>query len=138
MRRTELYRSGFEHRIANDLAARGIAFTYETLTLDYLTRVRSGQCSKCDCRTVHQRRKYTPDFIISTPNHQIIVEAKGVLDSPTRSKMRDISAANPKADIRFLFDGKPTWARSKKMAEWADKYGFPYAFGHELPEEWLI
>lgn len=133
------YRSGFETLIGQDMESRGIQFEYESTTFDYLTTVRGGICSKCECKRVYQRRKYKPDFIVPRDGDRpdLIIEAKGVLDAPTRSKMQDIKRANPKADIRFLFYGKGTWARGKKMKEWADKNGFPCAFGHEVPEDWL-
>lgn len=132
------YRSGFEHRISIDLEARAIKFYYEERVLEYRTTVRSGICTKCGCKRVQQRRTYTPDFIVPRDGKaDLIIEAKGILDSTTRSKMRDIRRENPTADIRFLFDGKATWKRSQKMAAWAEKYGFLYHFGHEVPEDWL-
>lgn len=134
-----IYRSGFEQRIAADLEDRGIPFDFEKLQLEYRTTVRGGICTKCECRRVEQRRKYLPDFVVPRDAGRLplIIEAKGILDGPTRSKMRDIARHNPNCDIRFLFDGKATWKRGKAMAAWAEKYNFRYAFGHQVPEEWL-
>lgn len=132
------YRSGFEFRIAEDLDRRGIVYGYETYTIEYRSPVLNGICTKCECKRVQQRRKYKPDFIVPRDGQPpLILEAKGILDGPTRSKMKDIKRANPTLDIRFLFDGKPTWARGKIMVAWCIKNGFRYHFGHEVPEEWL-
>ena len=132
------YRSGFEHLVALDLEARGIQFSYEKLVLGFKSRVVNGVCSECGCGKVHQSRTYTPDFVIPREGKpDLIVEAKGILDGPTRSKMRDVLRDNPDRDIRLLFDGKPTWKRSQGMIKWCNKFHFTYAFGHVVPEEWL-
>lgn len=127
------YRSGFEHLIGADLSDRGIQFEYEAHTFKFLTRVRNGICSKCDCKTVYQRRTYTPDYKINNMH----IEAKGILDSKTRSKMRDFKKANPEVDVRFLFTGKEHYKQGRAAAAWCQKFGFRYAFGPEVPEEWL-
>lgn len=133
-----VYRSGFEMMVSNDLRARKIPFTYESHVLYFESTVRNGECAKCGHKKVVQRRQYTPDFVLykagRTPR---FIEAKGILDAPTRSKMRAVKKSNPDADIRFLFQGKKTWKRSAGIIKWCDKFGFTYAFGHEVPDTWL-
>lgn len=131
------YRSGFEHQIGADLDERGINFDYETETFVYQSTVRSGRCRECGGCKVAQVRKYTPDFIIENPSGKMYIEAKGILDSKTRSKMRDVMRSNPGIDLRFLFQGKATWMKSHAVIKWCEKYGFKYHFGHVIPEGWL-
>lgn len=139
------YRSGYEHLIAEDLNERGISFDYEKEVLKFRSRVRNGICSKCDCKAVFQRRTYTPDFVILRKHPlgidykrtKLYVEAKGILDSKTRSKMRAVLKDNPDIDLRIMFDGKAHHKRGKENAAWCEKYGFIYTFGTIVPEDWL-
>lgn len=126
------YRSGFEHLIGADLEERGVPFDYETVTLEFRSRVRSGCCELCGECKVYQKRKYTPDFVLQSG---VLVEAKGILDSKTRSKMRAVLKDNPDRDIRFLFQGKPHWKRNAEVIQWCNKFGFQYAF-ELVPEDW--
>jgi hypothetical protein len=132
-------RSGYEYQVRDNLRERGIEFGYETEVIAYKSRVRSGCCDECGKCKVSQNRKYTPDFIIpryDTSPATLYVEAKGRLPSKDRSKMRDVKKQMPELDIRFLFQ-----KRSKKemniVAVWAEKNGFPFAFGTEIPDSWL-
>ena len=68
------------------------------------------------------------------------MEAKGVLDPSTRTKMVAVKKAHPDLDIRFLFmnAGNKLSKRAKMTyGQWAVKNGFPYAEGTSIPEEWF-
>ena len=54
------------------------------------------------------------------------------------AKMRAVKAAYPDLDIRFVFmDAHQRIGKQKQTyAEWADRYGFPWA-NKEIPESWL-
>lgn len=132
-------RSGYEYQIRDNLHEQGIEFGYESEVLEYTSRVRSTCCDKCGSCQVSKKRKYTPDFIIPRYYDQcrtLYVEAKGRLSSTDRSKMRDVKRSHPLKDIRFLFQ-----KRSKKemdiVAAWCVKNDFEYAFGTEVPDDWL-
>lgn len=132
------YRSGYESQIAQDLEARDVPFTFEEDTFDYISTVRGGVCTACGCTKTGKKRKYTPDFIVPRGlcRRPLVVEAKGRFPSTDRSKMRDVRKAHPEMDIRILFQ-----KRSKKqaaiVAAWCDKNHFTYAFGTQVPQEWL-
>ena len=109
-----------------------MAFQYETLKLPYTLE-----------------KVYTPDFIIpkkgrkidlSDPTTFIVVEAKGVLDPSSRTKMRAVKRDHPELDIRMLFmDASKKLSKKAKMnyGRWADLNGFEWADGHAIPKEWF-
>lgn len=129
-----MYRSGFEGMVAEDLRNRGIPFDYETEELEYVSTVRGGCCTECGSKKVGKRRKYTPDFVLK--DGTLFVETKGRFPSTDRSKMRDVKKAHPDKDIRLLFQ-RTSKAEMAKLQVWADKFGFVCAFGASIPEEWL-
>ena len=130
-------RNGFEFAIYMDLLNRGVEFQYEKHTLPYTTRVVGGECALCGHKTVVKNRKYLPDYtIVRSDDTVLIVEAKGRFPSTDRSKMRDVKKAYPQMDIRILFQ-KSSKKRMQEYSAWADKNGFPHAFGSEVPEHWL-
>jgi hypothetical protein len=113
------YRSGFERTLAVQLKRSGVGFEYETLALPY---------------TIDH--VYNPDFILS---NGIIIEAKGLLDVPTRQKMLAVKKAHPELDIRFVFmsgQNKLNKRSRTTYLDWARKNGFPAADG-KVPDEWL-
>ena len=132
------YRSGYESQIGQDLVLRNIDFEFEKQTFDYVSGVRGGVCMECGSKKTGKNRKYTPDFIIPRdgPFKDLIVEAKGRFPSTDRSKMRDVRKANPDLDIRMLFQ-KRSKAQMLIISTWCEKFGFKYAFGSFVPEEWL-
>lgn len=116
------FRSGLERDIAGDLAARGVPFEYEKVKLEYRPQ---------------KVQKYTPDFEL--PNG-ILIEAKGYFTSADRTKHLDVKAANPDADIRFVFQRAATRlskTSSTTYGQWATKHGFKWADGGRIPESWL-
>ena len=114
------YRSKFEAGIAANLIKNKVAFSYESLELDYIL-------SCC----------YKPDFIL---NNGIIIETKGFLSKEDRRKMVAVKAANPSLDIRFCFqNAKTKLSRGKKRSlsygQWATKNGFLWC-EKSIPSDW--
>lgn len=116
------YRSGLEVKVAAQLEAKGVPFSYEGHTISYIIPA-SGH-------------KYHPDFVL--PNG-IIVETKGIFDAEDRKKHSLIREQYPDLDIRFVFSnskaklykGSPT-----SYAAWCTKNDFKYA-DKLIPIEWL-
>jgi len=144
-------RSKFEERLAASLTKRGIPYEYETLQLEYYTKVRGGVCDACgDEKQIYQRHWYTPDFILnkrevrvcntegSTDDTRLIIEAKGRFTSSDRTKMKAVKEAHPELDIRFVFMGNNKIHKNSDMRyqDWTDKHGFPSTI-KEIPDEWL-
>ena len=114
------YRSKFEAGIAATLLKKKVAFSYESLELEYTL-------SCC----------YKPDFIL---NNGVIVETKGFLSKEDRRKMVAVKAANPSLDIRFCFqNAKTKLSRGKKRSlsygQWATKNGFLWC-DKTIPSDW--
>lgn len=111
-------RSGFERTLAASLKSAKVAFEYEPVKLSYVLNYT-----------------YCPDFRLA---NGVYIEAKGVLDQATRSKMIAVKKAHPDLDIRFVFmNGKNRLSSKSKTTymQWAEKNGFPAADG-VIPEEW--
>ncbi len=116
------WRSGLEERIARELKAQKVAFSFESQIIHY-TRPEK----KC---------RYTPDFIL--PNG-IIIETKGRFVTADRQKHLLVKAQHPELDIRFVFSNsrQRISKRSKTTyAMWCEKHGFQYADKH-IPPNWL-
>lgn len=115
------FRSMFEVKVAAEMEAAGIPFSYETLKLKYTLEPKT----------------YTPDMVLE---NGIIIEAKGYFPAEDRQKMRAVKASNPDADIRFVFQkaGRTISkaATSSTYAKWAEKNGFPWSEG-SIPEQWF-
>lgn len=93
-------------------------------------------CHKTDRIPYEEKHSYIPDFQL--PNG-ILIETKGYFPDEDRVKMKAVKASHPELDIRFVFlnpKGKCTKGGKMTYADWADKYGFPWASKH-LPIEWL-
>ena len=108
--------------MASALKQAGVTFTYEEDT------IRFEQPAK--------QRRYTPDFVL--PNG-IILEVKGFLSTADRMKHKGIKEQHPELDIRFVFMNPNTRLskRSKtRYREWADKLGYPWCCGPDIPQEW--
>ena len=116
------FKSSLEQNIALGLEAQGVVVSYEERVVEYEVPAK--------------KHKYNPDFEL--PNG-ILIEAKGYLTAEDRTKMKRVKASNPKLDIRFVF-GRASNKLNKKSpttyADWADKYGFPWA-ERLVPSAWI-
>jgi hypothetical protein len=121
-RNSAIWRSGLEEKVAGELKAQGIAYSYETLTIPFVQPVKP--------------RKYTPDFIL--PNG-IIVETKGYFVSADRQKALMVQEQHPDLDIRFVFSSSKTRISKQSTttyARWAESKGFQFA-DKSVPREWV-
>lgn len=116
------WRSGLEEKIADELAAQKVAFSFESLSIEYIRPAK-----KC---------RYTPDFIL--PNG-IIVETKGRFVTADRQKHLLIKEQHPELDIRFVFSHSKSRISKKSTttyAMWCERHGFQYA-DKSIPQAWL-
>ena len=116
------YRSGFEHKVADQLTESNTGFEYETTVIDYIKP-----------QTHH---KYTIDFTL--PNG-ILVETKGRWILEDRKKHLLIKEQHPELDIRIVFQsakGKIRKGSKTTYADFCDKHGIVWA-DKEIPKDWL-
>ena len=116
------YRSGFEHKVADQLNEQKIKFEYETTVIDYIKP-----------QTEHT---YTIDFTL--PNG-ILVETKGRWVAEDRKKHLLIKKQHPELDIRIVFmSGKTKIRKGSKTTygDWCDKHQIPWA-EKQIPEAWF-
>ena len=116
------YRSGFEHKVADQLKENKTKFEYETTVIEYIKP-----------ETHH---KYTVDFTL--PNG-ILVETKGRWVLEDRKKHRLIKKQHPELDIRIVFQnprGKIRKGSKTTYADYCDKHGIIWA-EKEIPSDWL-
>jgi hypothetical protein len=116
------HRSGLEDKIALQLQASNIPYTYEEYTIRYEKPA-----------TVHT---YRPDFVL--PNG-IVIETKGRFLTADRKKHLLIADQHPKLDIRFVFSNSRAKIGKKSQttyAKWCQKHQFLYA-DKEIPAAWL-
>ena len=115
----------FEQRVMSNLTAKGVEFTFEPHSLSY-----------------NVTRDYIPDLLIG----EVYVEIKGYFRQDAQRKMRAVKKQHPEKDIRFLFQkanatiqGAKKRKDGSKMTckEWAERYGFKYAEGEEIPNQWI-
>ena len=113
------YRSKFEASIAANLHAKNVAFTYESIRLDYTIE-----------------GTYCPDFILPSG---VIIEAKGHFKPEDRRKMVAIKAQHPHLDIRLCFqtatDKSSRAKRCMSYGQWATRHGFAWSSGN-IPTTW--
>lgn len=118
------YRSAFEQSIHGNMLSRNINPEYETHKLKWVDTTQ---------------HTYTPDFILKKRDGSLMfVEAKGYLDSKTRSKMLCVQRCNPELDIRFLFQypkAKLKKGSKTSYADWAERHGFKWC-GPVFSEAW--
>ena len=115
------YRSGLEKKLADELKALKVKFSYESLKIEWEDLAY---------------RTYTPDFILG---NGIIIESKGMFTAADRRKHLAIQRQHPKLDIRFIFENSRRKLRKgakSTYAEWCIKYNFRYGT-RVVPEEWL-
>ena len=116
------YRSGFEHKVADQLSENKINFEYEKTTIDYIKP-----------ETQHS---YTIDFTL--PNG-ILVETKGRWVIEDRKKHLLIKKQHPELDIRIVFQNAKTKIRKGSKTtygDYCDKHGIIWA-EKNVPESWL-
>tara|TARA_R100001509_G_C4757641_1_gene178603 strand:- start:206 stop:607 length:402 start_codon:yes stop_codon:yes gene_type:complete len=116
------YRSGFEHKVADQLKESKTKFEYEKTVIDYIKP-----------ETHH---KYTVDFTL--PNG-ILVETKGRWVLEDRKKHMLIKQQHPELDIRIVFQnprGKIRKGSKTTYADYCDKNGIVWA-EKEIPTDWL-
>ena len=117
-KKTSIFRSQFEARVARSLRRQEVGYKYEELTLSYTVT-----------------RNYKPDFVLE---NGIVIECKGYLDSADQRKMRAIKTQYPDLDIRMLFmklDGKVQGSKMTNM-DWCIKYNYQFA-QDKIPKSWI-
>ena len=115
------YNSGFEKRVASELSAAGVSFTYEEDVIKYTVPARVS--------------RYTPDFKIGN----MYIETKGHFTSSDRKKHKLVKEQFPNLDIRIVFNNSNTKIGKKSKttyAMWCHKMGIQYA-DKTIPPEWL-
>ena len=116
------YRSGFEHKVSEQLTEAKVKFEYETTVIPYIKP-----------ETNHT---YTIDFTL--PNG-ILVETKGRWVLEDRKKHLLIQKQHPELDIRMVFmSGKTKIRKGSKTTYgmFCDKHGILWA-EKTIPESWL-
>ena len=116
------FRSGLEVRVAKELQAQGIPYTYEEDKIQYTKPSRLST--------------YTPDFRIGN----LYIETKGRFMVADRQKHILIKEQHPDLDIRFVFSNpKQRISKSSRTtyAMWCEKHGFLFA-KESIPHQWLI
>jgi predicted nuclease of restriction endonuclease-like RecB superfamily len=108
-------RNTFEKDLRRQLRRAKVAFTYESRKIPY---VIAGH--------------YLPDFTVTVPNGEIIIEGKGHFRPEDKRKMVAVKKCNPQLDIRIVF-------YSSKLSDikWCKRHGFKYAI-KRIPKEWLM
>ena len=115
------YRSGFEHKVADQLTEAKIKYKYENTVINYIKP-----------ETNHT---YTIDFTL--PNG-ILVETKGRWVLEDRKKHLLIKEQHPELDIRIVFqnsNGKIRKGSKTTYANFCDKNGIIWA-DKEIPKSW--
>lgn len=104
----------FEDKILKQLLNGNCQVKFESVKIPY---IRSGH--------------YTPDFVVTTPNGKVYIEAKGLFRPEHKTKMIAVKKTNPHLDIRMVF-----YKYNIQYERFCKKHGFRYAFG-DIPREWL-
>ena len=110
-------RSKLEARIWESVKKRDPYATYESCTLEYISR-------------------YKPDVVLG---NNLIIEIKGYFPSEDRTKMKRVKQNNPQYDIRIVFGNPHNKIRKGSKttyAMWAEKHGFQWAAG-DVPQAWI-
>jgi len=119
-KRTGIFRSKLESRVASALKGAGVDYSYESLKLKYL-----------------RPQTYTPDFVLS---NGIVLEVKGYFEPSDRTKHLLVRQQNPDVDIRFIFqNGDTTLSRKSKTTygQWCDDNGFEWCDARsKIPATW--
>lgn len=115
------YRSGFEHKVSQQLTEAKVKFEYENTVINYIKP-----------ETHHT---YTIDFTL--PNG-ILVETKGRWVLEDRKKHLLIKKQHPELDIRFVFmnpKGKIRKGSKTTYADFCDKNDIIWA-DKQIPKAW--
>ena len=116
------YRSGFEHKISEQLERQNINPQYETTVVKYTIPARDS--------------KYTVDFTL--PNG-ILVETKGRWMPDDRKKHLLVKEQHPELDIRIVFQSAKSKLRKGSKttyADYCDKHGIQWA-EKTIPQSWI-
>jgi len=116
------YRSGFEHKISEQLEQQNIIPQYETTVVKYTIPARDS--------------KYTVDFTL--PNG-ILVETKGRWMPDDRKKHLLVKEQHPELDIRIVFQSAKSKLRKGSKttyADYCDKHGIKWA-EKTIPQSWI-
>lgn len=116
------YRSGFEHKISEQLEQQNINPLYETTVVKYTIPARDS--------------KYTVDFTL--PNG-ILVETKGRWMPDDRKKHLLVKEQHPELDIRIVFQSAKSKLRKGSKTTYADycnKHGIKWA-EKTIPQSWI-
>ena len=116
------YRSGFEHKVSDQLKENKINFGYETTVIDYIKP--------------ETKHTYTIDFTL--PNG-ILVETKGRWVPEDRKKHLLIKKQHPELDIRMVFmSGKTKIRKGSKTTYgmFCDKHDILWA-EKTIPTSWF-
>jgi len=116
------YRSGFEHKVSEQLTESKIKFGYEVTQIQYVKP-----------QTNH---KYTVDFTL--PNG-ILIETKGRWVLEDRKKHLLIKDQHPQLDIRLVFqnpNGKIRKGSKTTYADFCTKHNILWA-EKEVPMAWI-
>jgi len=119
------FRSGYEERIYNNAQGRRQELAYEPSdAILFYTKPA-------------KRARYIPDFVLG---NGVLVESKGRLTVTDRQKMLNVKESNPGVDIRFLFQRASNRItrspNSMTYWQWAEKHGFRWYEGENIPDEW--
>lgn len=76
---------------------------------------------------------YVPDFKVG----KVYLEAKGYLDDDEVRKLRAVKAAHPSLDIRLVFQRASNRIGKMTYGQWAEKNGYLWCEGPDIPEEWV-
>jgi|TARA_R110001583_G_scaffold14755_2_gene61515 hypothetical protein len=116
------YRSGFEHKVSDQLKEAKIPFEYEVTVIPYIKP--------------ETKHTYTIDFTL--PNG-ILVETKGRWVVEDRKKHLLIKKQHPELDIRIVFmSGKTKIRKGSKTTygSYCDKHGIKWA-EKLIPNSWF-
>jgi len=104
----------------------------ESDTFSFTLPIRGGECRSCGATTVGQRRTFTPDFRIVSPDKQhpavaYYIETKGYLRARERSLARSFNKAHPNADVRYIFQSdhrisRPTTRTDGCVISWFKRF----------------
>jgi len=119
-KKTGIFRSKLESRVASALDRIGVGYTYESHTLPYL-----------------RPQKYTPDFVL---DNGVYLEVKGYFEPSDRTKHLLVREQNPDADIRFVFQNANTYLNKNSYttyADWCEDKGFLWCDANsKIPLQW--
>ena len=119
-KKTGIFRSRLESRVASALDGIGVGYAYESHKLNYL-----------------RPQTYTPDFVL---DNGVYLEVKGYFEPSDRTKHLLVREQNPDADIRFVFQNGNTYLNKNSYTtygDWCDKNGFQWCDANsKIPLQW--